>query len=747
MKKVLSMFLALIMIVSIIPMTSIEASALTGSEIVAYARQFLGYPYVWGAKGPDSFDCSGFVYYVFNHFGIYIPAYTYTVWNNPTDYGTVIATGNTSNAQPGDLIQWESHVAIYTGNGRCIEALNANYGVTEAIPVNSHTNGLNYKVIRVYGVGSSGGGTTPETCNCSTSYAGNYTVTVGDAYDLYLRPTHGTGPIWLDEIPNGTTLYVTKGDGSWAHTTYNGKEGYVSMAYLTKQTHTCSYTVYYESAHPHKVYKQCSCGNKFYTGENFTVDSCSECIAENTIVMYSSKYSVDLTIGGTESTTIRVWTEGNYYKDCYWSISADTNIVTGAWGQNGDITLTAQGEGSTVLKVNVVESDTNNVVTSAEVEVIVTAKKYAVSYEANGGTGAPTIQIKTHGKALTLSSVVPTRSGYEFFGWSTSSTATSATYSAGGSFTRNANTTLYAVWKQTTNSLTVNSSNNAAISYGGDIAYYTFTPRTGGKYVIYSTADADTRVYLYSSSGTQLASDDDSGEGNNFRLEYNLSEGTTYRFGIKYYSSSTTGTIPFKFGRVYTIRYNANGGTGAPTTQYKDYGTNLVLSDVEPYREGYTFQGWSLIPNALVTDFQPSDTYYDNLDATLYAIWSKNPEIPSTDGDNTYGFHIQEPSRTTIRNRDTIVLHAVTDGELPEGYTVDWDGEGPFSFRWYGGNYYDTYATAEDKGYDTITAILYDADGNELARDSVELYSKSGFFDKIGGFFRMLFGATKTYYN
>ena len=111
-----------------------------------------------------------------------------------------------------------------------------------------------------------------------------------------------------------------------------------------------------------------------------------------------------------------------------------------------------------------------------------------------------------------------------------------------------------------------------------------------------------------------------------------------------------------------------------------------------------------------------------------------------------YSFYIQEPSRTEIRNKDTIVLHAIIDGNVPEDSYIEWDmSEGNFSLGWDSDT--DVYATAEDKGWDTITAILYDADGNELARDSVELYSKSGFFDKIGGFFRSLFGMTKTYYN
>lgn len=75
------------------------------------------------------------------------------------------------------------------------------------------------------------------------------------------------------------------------------------------------------------------------------------------------------------------------------------------------------------------------------------ANTYTVTYNANGGSGAPGSQTKTYGKALTLSSTKPTRSKYNFLGWGTSASATTATYSAGGSYTANANTTLYAVWQ------------------------------------------------------------------------------------------------------------------------------------------------------------------------------------------------------------------------------------------------------------------------------------------------------------
>ena len=72
-----------------------------------------------------------------------------------------------------------------------------------------------------------------------------------------------------------------------------------------------------------------------------------------------------------------------------------------------------------------------------------------VIYDANGGSGEPSSQTKVHGTNLTLSSEIPTRNGYTFKGWSTSSSATKATYSSGGSYADDKVTTkLYAVWSK-----------------------------------------------------------------------------------------------------------------------------------------------------------------------------------------------------------------------------------------------------------------------------------------------------------
>ncbi len=111
-----------------------------------------------------------------------------------------------------------------------------------------------------------------------------------------------------------------------------------------------------------------------------------------------------------------------------------------------------------------------------------------------------------------------------------------------------------------------------------------------------------------------------------------------------------------------------------------------------------------------------------------------------------YTFSIQTPSQTTIRCKDGIILHANLNGTYPEGTRIEWtSSNGNFDKSVVDGN--SLKIISKDKGYTTFTATLYDVDGNIIAQDSVEIYSKAGFFDKIGGFFRNLFKTTTIYEN
>ena len=147
---------------------------------------------------------------------------------------------------------------------------------------------------------------------------------------------------------------------------------------------------------------------------------------------------------------------------------------------------------------------------------------YKITFNANGGSGSPSSQTKWYGESLTLSSTKPTKTGYTFKGWSTSSSATSATWSAGGKYTRNESSILYAVWQANT----------------------------------------------------------------------------------------------------YTIKYNANGGSGAPSNQTKTHNKTLILSSTKPTRTNYNFEGWSTSSTATSAKYPAGGSYADNKAATLYAVWT-----------------------------------------------------------------------------------------------------------------------------
>lgn len=109
--------------------TAPVASNPSGNAIVEYAKTFLGYRYVYGTNGPNTFDCSGFVQYVYKHFGYSLSRSSGTQAND----GVAVSK---SNLQPGDVLIFRDtsntrigHVGIYIGGDQFIHASNSRTGV------------------------------------------------------------------------------------------------------------------------------------------------------------------------------------------------------------------------------------------------------------------------------------------------------------------------------------------------------------------------------------------------------------------------------------------------------------------------------------------------------------------------------------------------------------------------------------------------------------------------------------------
>lgn len=194
------------------------------------------------------------------------------------------------------------------------------------------------------------------------------------------------------------------------------------------------------------------------------------------------------------------------------SSSSGSGSFTGTYAISGN--ASASKTVSVVFK-NYNTDNGNSATKTVSFTVTVPAwTSYTITYNANGGTGAPGNQTKWKDQTLTLSSTKPTRTGYSFLGWSTSSTATSATYSAGGSYTANSAATLYAVWKANTYTVAYNANggtgapNSQTKTYGVSLTLSSVKPtRTNYTFKGWATSAAATTVsYTAGSSYTTNAS-------------------------------------------------------------------------------------------------------------------------------------------------------------------------------------------------------------------------------------------------
>ena len=109
------------------------SSNVSGSELVSYALQFVGNPYVWGGNSlTKGCDCSGFVNQVYKKFGFSMPRYSQAF----KSVGQPVAF---ENIKAGDIVVYPGHVAIYIGNGRIVEAQSSKAGITSNRSVTCNT--------------------------------------------------------------------------------------------------------------------------------------------------------------------------------------------------------------------------------------------------------------------------------------------------------------------------------------------------------------------------------------------------------------------------------------------------------------------------------------------------------------------------------------------------------------------------------------------------------------------------------
>ena len=283
-------------------------------------------------------------------------------------------------------------------------------------------------------------------------------------------------------------------------------------------------------------------------------------------------------------------------------------------------------------------------------------ESFTLTYNANGGTGAPASQSGTSSDreyTFTLSLTEPTRTGLTFAGWSKDQNAAEADYAAGATYiATDTSSTLYAVWVPAVTIVFDASGGSGSMANQGipsgttkTLRSNTFT-KSGYTFAGWATTEGSTTVeYTNAASYTAPTLTD-----------------------------NTTVTLYAVWGRSRTITYNINGGdagTMPNQTGLTEYG-KAELWAPNFQREGYGFAGWSENSSAQPGDgtstiYGPNETItvpgYDSTSGmTLYAVW-----VEAESGVTMQTF---DPTASTYANASTGTVIALTDSRDNEVYAV-----------------------------------------------------------------------------
>ena len=296
-------------------------------------------------------------------------------------------------------------------------------------------------------------------------------------------------------------------------------------------------------------------------------------------------------------------------------------------------------------------SPENSKVTSGDSTILPTpTKDFTITYNANNGVGAPSeqdVSVACKGWSTSSSatsatyacgesfkpiadttlyavwnntvntmlySTEPTKEGFVFQGWSTNKNATSATYSAGANISLSSDITLYAIWSKTDNTNptgSISSTNNVASSQMVTLSLYDNVGVAGYYWGTSSTYTNNTYTSTNSSSVTKT-----------------ISSSGTYYLTVKDTSGNVSSNYSITF---YKTTLNANGGSVSPTSVLTKSGNSFTFPT--PTRSGYTYSGWATSNSATsgVSSLTP------NSNKTYYAVWYKLENIYNL-GDETYSF-------------------------------------------------------------------------------------------------------------
>ena len=356
-----------------------------------------------------------------------------------------------------------------------------------------------------------------------------------------------------------------------------------------------------------------------------------------------AKYYFKSTIKGTSNINVKRCTLSNNIFTCNGNT---TTIEKNTWYQSSSdqisVSYTTTGKASVTART--VDKSNNY----SESTKDFTINKYTITF--NKGIadkiGGEVSNISKScyaisGQSCSITSPDIEKKGYTIIGWNTNKNATTSIWNINTSKSISSSATYYPILKANIYTITLN--NQGATSSGTKKVYY--------QYNTTKTINGTTCYYYTNSSLTTCLSsgyniNKPSKTGYSFKGYYTSTNGS----GTNYVNSSGTfinnayKTIGDKTlyanwqANTYTITYNANGGSGAPSSQSYTYDPNndtvFYLSSTTPSRSGYTFLGWSLSSTATSASYSAGQRWgtHNANNYTLYAVWKKTVTVCGESG-------------------------------------------------------------------------------------------------------------------
>lgn len=399
-------------------------------------------------------------------------------------------------------------------------------------------------------------------------------------------------------------------------------------------------------------------------------------------------YGTNLTLSTTKPTRIN-------YTFVNWYSSADKKYYNpgSAYGYNAATTMTAQWKENT----------------------------YTVSYNANGGTGAPAAQTKRATANLTLQSGKPTRSGYTFVRWNTAAGGGGTNYNPGGIYSTNASVTLYAQWTENIATITQNANGGTQGDQKQATTPATFTTKYNNVVNLWNISSLDLTREGYHIDPNQQWNSAANGSGTSYDEDVNY---TWTTFGSLSAANTTTVLYANWKPDPHTLTFNPNGGTCDEDSRVRNtdqaYGTLPVAT-----RDGYTLVGW--FTDATAGTQVTASTTMGAANAIVYAHWTPivytitydlqggvDTGNPTTYTIETPTFTLLEPTRQDFDFDGWTTIESSTPGSItiPQGsmgnknFMANWT-------RWY---------TSPTLVTDSFKALRYSAFTQEAADDGTILY-------------------------